>query len=218
MGSLLQREMRGVKSLRAFVVIAMSMATAMPCWAQQSSPTPYMEVGENRLAPLEFSVFCQRKPKRCAPSSDIKRVKLNYEHRSELEMIQVEVNHTIEPLVLLPNEPEQPWDDRATRGRCYDYALAKRTRLLDIGYPPSALLLALAFTPTNEGHLVLVVVTDRGDYIMDNLRLDMPRWDKLPYRWVMRSKPGNPLFWQAIVTPIVVGALADAGNQSISCN
>jgi hypothetical protein len=47
-------------------------------------------------------------------------------------------------------------------------------------YPPypsacqsSALLLVVATIPSGEDHLVLIVVTDRGDYVLDNLRANV---------------------------------------------
>jgi len=160
-----------------------------------------MAVGENRLAPLPFVKFCQQKPWRCSPSKETRRITLDDSHRNELERVQREVNRDIAPSAHLPINSNAPWHDRATVGYCYDFALAKRSRLLDRGYPSSALLLAVAIIPDGTAHLVLVAVTDRGDYVLDNLQPDVVRWDSLPYRWVMRSMPENPQYWQAILKP-----------------
>ena len=53
-------------------------------------------------------------------------------------------------------------------GDCEDYALAKRRALIEDGWPPSTLLIAVVRQKNGEGHAVLMVRTDRGDLILDN--------------------------------------------------
>ena len=74
-------------------------------------------------------------------------------------------------------------------------------QLLDLKFPASALLLAVAVVPSGEAHLVLIVVTDQGDFVLDSLRRDVVRWEKLPYRWIKRSSPKDPKLWQFILFP-----------------
>ncbi len=151
------------------------------------------------LAPFGMVEFCLRRPMRCARSKKIERVILNEEHRIQLERVQVSVNRSILPRP--KGALEQPWTDDAAVGSCKEYALAKRSRLLDIGYPSSALLLAIAIIPTGEMHLVVVVVTDQGDFVLDNRWDAIIRWDRLSYRWIARSTPENPQFWRVILEP-----------------
>lgn len=73
-------------------------------------------------------------------------------------------------------------------GDCEDYALAKRAELLRLGLPLNALRLAVCRTETGEGHAVLTVDTDKGTYVLDNRHEQPMRWEKLPYRWVMRQR------------------------------
>ena len=113
----------------------------------------------------------------------------------QLELVNREVNTLIMPAA---REPGMPWDDDATVGDCNDYTLQKRSKLLDLKFPASALLLAVAIVPGGEGHLVLVVATDRGDLVLDNLRDEVVRWDTLPYRWIKRSSPEDPGTWKLI--------------------
>ncbi len=156
-----------------------------------------MPLGENRLAPLGFMEFCLRKPQRCAATDEIRQIPLNAA-RSELERVNREANRNITPRVEPPPPDKPPWNDEATAGDCEEYVLAKRSRLLNLGYPPSALLIAEATIPSGKGHLVLVVVSDQGDFVLDNLQPEVIRWDKLPYNWLMRSTSKNPKYWQAI--------------------
>lgn len=177
-----------------FVLTFLSLSLSL---AVTRSDHRYMQVGKRVLAPFGFVQFCLRKPTRCTPSKTQDLIILNTVHRTQLEEVQVSVNRAISPRP--KGAPDQPWTDDATVGSCKEYALAKRSRLLDLGYPSSALLLAVAVIPTGEHHLVVVIVTDRGDFVLDNLRTAMVRWDRLPYRWVERSTPENPQFWRAIV-------------------
>jgi hypothetical protein len=61
--------------------------------------------------------------------------------------------------------------------------------------------MVVAIIPSGEAHLVLIVVTDQGDFVLDNLKENIVRWDSLPYHWVKRSSPKNPQFWQTILPP-----------------
>ena len=67
----------------------------------------------------------------------------------------------------------------------------------------------VVLVPGGEGHLVLVVPTDRGDFVLDNLRSSIIRWDTLPYQWLKTMSPENPLFWRRIqsIAPVHSGAL-----------
>ena len=157
----------------------------------------YMPLGEPMLPPFSFIRFCVRKPLRCPLSKETRKIPLQPENRKILEKVQRNVNHQL-------GAGLERWDDGVTRTDCTDYALTKRSRLLDMGYPPSALLIAIAFVPDGEAHLLLVVVTDRGDFVLDNLRPTVTRWDELPYRWVMRSTPQDPRLWRSIL-PLYTG-------------
>ncbi len=80
-------------------------------------------------------------------------------------------------------------------GDCEDYALLKRKLLLAKGWPASVLLLATANQWNGEGHAVLVVVTDRGDFVLDNQTEAVVGWQDVPYKWVSRQSQENPNKW-----------------------
>ena len=78
------------------------------------------------------------------------------------------------------------WTPAVTQGDCEDYALAKRKKFLEFGIDPKYLRLATAKTETGKYHAVLIVTTDKGDYVLDN-RYPFPmerralnyKWDKI---------------------------------------
>jgi predicted transglutaminase-like cysteine proteinase len=83
-------------------------------------------------------------------------------------------------------------------GDCEDYVLRKRKELIEAGFPPSALLPATVRDLKKEGHAVLVVRTDKGDFTLDNQTNEILPWFKMPYRLNKILSPENPTFWQDI--------------------
>ena len=179
------------------IIVAISLL-ASTISVEAMADSPQMTLGKNALAPLAFIEFCLRKPNRCAPSEEIRRITFDDVNRRQVESVNRAVNRSIAPLTL-PLKLDMPWQDDATVGRCDAYALAKRSQLMDLKLPSSALLLAVGIVPTGEAHLVLIVVTDQGDFVLDNLRQNVTRWDRLSYQWIKRSSPKNPQYWQTIV-------------------
>ena len=75
------------------------------------------------------------------------------------------------------------WTLAGKYGDCEDYALAKRSALLQAGWSKDKLGLCVCYTASNEGHCVLWVDTDKGSFILDN-NYDFPmKPSELPYRW-----------------------------------
>ena len=53
-------------------------------------------------------------------------------------------------------------------GDCEDYALLKRRMLIEAGWPREALLMTVVRDKRGDGHAVLTVKTDKGEFILDN--------------------------------------------------
>lgn len=85
------------------------------------------------------------------------------------------------------------WTIPTLFGDCEDYALLKRKKLLESGWDITKqhLVLCLMKEQNNQGHCVLLVNTDRGDYILDNCH----EWPKLindlNYDWKYILKDGD---------------------------
>lgn len=80
-------------------------------------------------------------------------------------------------------------------GDCEDFALAKRERLLALGVPSEALSIALVTTRTGLSHAVLLVATDQGEYVLDNLTPWVVHWTEARLTWRERQAPGQMLKW-----------------------
>lgn len=85
-------------------------------------------------------------------------------------------------------------------GDCEDFALAKREQLLALGVPAEALSIALVTTRTGLSHAVLLVATDEGEYVLDNLSPWVIHWTEARLTWRERQAPGEMLKWVNVVT------------------
>lgn len=81
------------------------------------------------------------------------------------------------------------------RGDCEDYVLAKRRALISAGVPAEALSIAIVETRWGKSHAVLLVASDQGEYVLDNLTPWVSRWDRVNYVWHERQLPGRPFDW-----------------------
>ena len=75
------------------------------------------------------------------------------------------------------------WTVAGKYGDCEDYALTKRTALLNAGWSKDKLGLCVCYTASNEGHCVLWVDTDKGSFILDNNYAFPMKPSELPYKW-----------------------------------
>jgi predicted transglutaminase-like cysteine proteinase len=67
--------------------------------------------------------------------------------------------------------------------------------LLEEDFPPSSLLITIVRNRKGEGHAVLMVRTDRGDFVLDNLSDEMLPWSKTGYQFIKRQSENNPNIW-----------------------
>ena len=83
----------------------------------------------------------------------------------------------------------------AGRGDCEDFVLAKREALIEAGVPEEALSIAIVETHWGESHAVLLLASDRGEYVLDSLSPWVSRWDRVDYTWKSRQRAGRPFDW-----------------------
>jgi predicted transglutaminase-like cysteine proteinase len=85
------------------------------------------------------------------------------------------------------------------RGDCEDIALLKMKRLIEAGVPSSSLLLAVVAGPMPEPHVVLVLRTTTGDYVLDNLSSRIKTWQASRYTFLRMQNPANRSKWDVIL-------------------
>lgn len=87
------------------------------------------------------------------------------------------------------------WSPDAVAGDCEDFALAKRQRLIDLGWAPSQLLIAVVDDPSQGAHAVLIARTDQGDLVLDNLTDEIMPWTDTRLTFVSRQSEKLPAMW-----------------------
>src|SRR5437868_13909796 len=85
-------------------------------------------------------------------------------------------------------------------GDCEDYVLLKRKMLIDAGWPREALLITVVRDKKGEGHAVLTVKTDKGEFILDNQNENVVAWTETGYRFVSVSRRAVPMCGSRSVT------------------
>jgi predicted transglutaminase-like cysteine proteinase len=149
--------------------------------------------------PAGFVSFCVRFPDQCA-TDGATEVILTDERWQVLDHINTDVNWAI-----------RPEDDEAHYGRpeywtipsdgfgdCEDYALTKRRALLEAGFPLRALRIAIVISAQSGRHAVLTLVSDRGEFVLDNLTDEIRERRQTAYLWIERQDGANPRAWVAL--------------------
>jgi predicted transglutaminase-like cysteine proteinase len=191
----------------ASLVFVLALALAGPSAEAAST----MATGPWVAPPVGFLGFCLQHLTDCVGSArEPVAVELTVARRQELDAVQAEVNRAIKPRL----DPSHVWRYPTDGyGDCNDYAVAKRERLIALGWPREALLLTAAITERGEGHLVLVARTSAGDLVLDNRVPAVVEWSRLPYRWVSQQSQRNLAQWVSVVSQTAAGA-ARGGHAS----
>ena len=93
---------------------------------------------------------------------------------------------------------EEYWAYPEAAADCEDYVLIKRKRLIEAGISPSNLLITVVLQPNGEGHAVLTVRTDRGDFVLDNMRNKVMLWSETEYRFLKRQSSAHAGKWMKL--------------------
>jgi predicted transglutaminase-like cysteine proteinase len=182
----------------------------------QERASPYMRVFAVTQAPYGFVQFCARMPEECQQGPmEEQRFSATPERLSELDTINRMVNREIAPATDMEIYGQaEYWTIPTTRGDCEDYALLKRKRLMERGWPASALLMTVVRDEKGEGHAVLTARTLQGDFVLDNKIDEVKLWHRTRYEYVMRQSYLNPQIWMSLDPSEGAASLAIAGVRS----
>jgi predicted transglutaminase-like cysteine proteinase len=165
-------------------------------------------------APLGWLQFCETNAWECTSRDSNETVQLSNPKKQELMRINAEVNKDIEPVTDAEHYGvTEKWsypDDG--RGDCEDYALLKRHKLMERGWPASSLLITVVRDGKNEGHAVLTVHTSAGDLILDNVHDDIRAWFDTGYRFVKRQSQADINQWVSLTDHVGADQAVAAGR------
>jgi predicted transglutaminase-like cysteine proteinase len=193
----------------AIITISMQDTVASSYSRGLKSAATHIQLDEPTLPPFAHTRFCLQFPADCEIRGTAfggGQVEMTPARLQQLLDVNGTVNRSIQPERKAPSVVAARWQIEPQRGDCNDYAITKRHELLDLGWPSSALLLAEVVTRWGEHHLVLVVRTNVGDLVADNLSPHILAWSAAPYRWVRIQSPRDPGFWFRVAATQIVQA------------
>lgn len=162
--------------------------------------------------PRAYTALCERRPAIC-PDRNLSRdmaglrralglrygaaalqpapVVLTVERQRQLTAVNQTVNGAIRPV---NDHGPDLWSVTGIAGDCEEYVLAKMNLLAGLGWPRSA----MRITVVRDGqgyHAVLVVETDRGAFVLDNMVSHITTVADSPYQYVVAESVTRPGAW-----------------------
>jgi predicted transglutaminase-like cysteine proteinase len=172
----------------ALVVIG-GGAQAQTAPAVPTASPSVTEVGAARPI-MGWVRLCAQRPEECAVDvSEPTTISLTPRAWQTLNRVNREVNAAIRAKTDKDHLGiEDRWDFAEDGyGDCEDYQLVKRKRLVESGFPRRALRMTVVIDEDGAGHAVMMVRTDRGDFILDNKRNAVLPWHQTGYTYVKRE-------------------------------
>lgn len=183
----------------AMVLGIASVSTVTQAIASGATDLAHLHAGQPSRTPIGWQQFCADNPDDCrTPRSAATMMRLDDKSWSELLAVNLAFKKAIEPVT----DQDQfgvveNWDyARTGKGDCEDYVLEKRRELVKRGWPLSALLITVVIDKEGGGHAVLTVVTDRGEFVLDNQTDKVLPWSKSGLTFIRRQYPENQNVWQ----------------------
>ncbi len=163
-----------------------------------------ISIGGTVRPPIGWVEFCVEYDPECKTKPSVPRdVVLSTQAWKDLTRINLWVNTHVKPMTDMDhwgvverwNYPDDGYGD------CEDYALQKRKMLMQAGWPREALLMTVVRDQHGDGHAILTVKTDKGEFILDNQRDDIRLWSDTGYRFVKRQSQSDPNVWVSLGEP-----------------
>jgi predicted transglutaminase-like cysteine proteinase len=159
-----------------------------------------MATGGVTSQPIGHFEFCKANPAECnIRVQDKGPERMTSALWQKIGDINLSVNKSVKPMndVDLYGKDEV-WAYPDGAGDCEDYVLEKRRELNAKGISLANLLITVVRKPDGEGHAVLTVRTDKGDFILDNLTDRVRPWDDTGYRYLKRQSSEYTGRWVSI--------------------
>jgi predicted transglutaminase-like cysteine proteinase len=171
-----------------------AMAALFLSGPAQAAPFPPKNQPMKPLAdakPLAaWTVFCEANPSECAvDAAQPAAIALTPASWKLIEATNLKVNASITPLSDMDHWGKADVWNLAEDGKgdCEEYPLVKRRMLVEKGLPRRAMRMTVVIDEKGEGHAVLVLVTDRGDFVLDNKEKAVLAWHRTGYVFIKRE-------------------------------
>ncbi|MGU3362534.1 transglutaminase-like cysteine peptidase [Methylobacterium sp. M6A4_1b] len=182
------------KTIALILLAALAALTTGASQAQTlaalPTPTPAALTLAEARPLLAWAAFCQRYASECAiDANEPNRIALTPAIWSTIVSVNRRVNRS---LVAVTDQEHWGVPDRWDlaedgSGDCEDYQLLKRKLLAEAGLPRRAMRMTVVIDEKGEGHAVLTLLTDRGDFILDNKTAEVLAWYRTGYVFIKRE-------------------------------
>ena len=186
------------------IAAALLLGLASSTADAQSQRPLFVSLGTTSRPPIGWVEFCSEHKSECdTKPMEARDVVLTPSAWRDLKRVNTWVNTRIKPLTDLEhwgvverwNYPDDGYGD------CEDYVLLKRKMLVQAGWPRQALLITVVRDNRGDGHAVLTVKTDKGEFILDNQHEEVLLWSETNYRFVKRQSQVDPNVWVSLGDP-----------------
>ena len=160
-----------------------------------------MATGGLTSQPIGHYEFCRAHPSECAiHERNLSPVAMSAELWKQINVVNRAVNAAIKPMSDMDiYGQDEVWAYPAKGvGDCEDYVLEKRRRLAKDGVSLSDLLITVVRKQDGEGHAVLTLRTDQGDFILDNLSDKVKPWTETNYQYLKRQASFDTGRWVSL--------------------
>ena len=191
------------KTFLAVLLVAISVvgaqADALHRNPYQSPNSVNMQTFGRTTIPIGAYEYCKRNSSRCQYPSRALKVVLTQEYWDKIVNINIGVNQSVRPMTDMEIfGVEERWEMPGKVGDCEDYVLAKKGELSKAGIPMGAMRVTVVYDANDGGHAVLTIVTDQGDFILDNNNNQVLRWQQAELTYLKRQAPGNLMHWESL--------------------
>ena len=185
-------------------VMLAGIVASVPQAAAAPARATYATAGARTSVPYGWVDFCNRYSTECdVQGLDPVDIDLTPAALSDIERVNRKINMAVQPVTDMDHwGVVDRWDYPLDgKGDCEDYALLKRKILMHDGYPRQALLVTVVKDHEGEGHAILTIKTNQGEFVLDNLDDRVLPWADTGYRFIKRQSQEDPNVWQSIGAP-----------------
>jgi predicted transglutaminase-like cysteine proteinase len=187
---------KGLSTLTAALVLGLALSGTVVT-AEAAEP---MATGGLTSQPIGHYEFCKANPAECdIRMADAGPLHITGDVWTRITRVNRTVNKSVKPM----NDydiygKDEVWAYPNGVGDCEDYVLEKRRQLAAQGISLSDLLITVVRKPDGEGHAVLTVRTNKGDFVLDNLTDKVKLWGDTGYRFLKRQSSEHTGRWVSI--------------------
>lgn len=196
--------MFGDRGQKIAIIAALLIAAAMPAKAgddKKTSDFVYASLGDTTRAPIGWVEFCAENAGECkAGPNEARDVVMTQTAWRDLVRVNRWVNESVKPMTDAEHwGVVEKWSlPTDGYGDCEDYVLLKRKILVDAGWPRQALLVTVVRDKRGDGHAVLTVKSDKGEFVLDNQNESVLPWTDTGYRFVKRQSQTDQNVWVSL--------------------